>query len=182
MPSAVLYCAVLVVNARNWVYLITVAYKISRRLALLAPAPLPARLSGVALTFVGMFLGLWQTVGYAVIDTMFDIVLYKAICCVLKQSGLAALVVWWLWKSFLGELRIGARAWQLLKLVFKEARMLVLAPQALLLQQAALVSCKHTTCRGGLQLHSCVLALYVSAPAQLMLGKVTAVPASLDSG
>ena len=37
---------VLVVNVRNWLYLVTVAYKISRRIALLAPAPFRARLSG----------------------------------------------------------------------------------------------------------------------------------------
>lgn len=138
-PALFLPHAVIMVNARNWLYLITVCYKIGRRLSLLAPAPLRARLSGAALTFVGMFLGLWQSVAYTAIDTAFDIAVFKCIYVGLSQCGLAALVAWWVWWTVLGKLRIGNKAWQVTKLAFKEARMLVLAPQALLVQNQVLV-------------------------------------------
>jgi hypothetical protein len=132
--------AVLVTTARNWLYLVTVGYKISRRLALLAPAPLPARLSGAALTFVGVFLGLWQSVAYTAMDALFDIVLCKAAVLALSQCSLIAVVAWQLWAVFMLEIRTGTKAWQLSKLAFKEARLLVMAPHALLVNNQALVS------------------------------------------
>lgn len=130
----------LVVTARNWLFLITVAYKISRRLALLAPAPWAARLSGAALTFLGMFLGLLQSESYALLDTAFDIVLYKAICFALSHCSLAAVVAWEAYAAFVGDVRVGNRVWQLAKRVFRDVRMAVLAPQALLVNNQVLVS------------------------------------------
>lgn len=130
----------LVINVRNLLYLITVGYKISRRLALLAPAPLPVRLSGVALTLLGMFLGLWQSTFYTAVDAAFELLLGKAIVLGLSQCSLAAVVAWQLWAVFGLQLRTGCKAWQLAKMTFREARLLVLAPQALLVNNQALVS------------------------------------------
>lgn len=131
--------AVLVITARNWLYLVTVGYKISRRLALLAPAPLPARLSGAALTFVGVFLGLWQSVAYTAMDAAFEIVLSKAAVFGLSQCSLVAVVLWQLWSAFV-QFRTSTKAWQLGRLAIKEARLLVMAPHALLANNQALVS------------------------------------------
>jgi hypothetical protein len=142
VAAALLPPAVLVTVARNWLYLITVAYKISRRLALLAPAPLPARLSGAALTFIGMFLGLWQSLSYTAIDAAFYVVLYKLVCFTLPQSSLAAVLAWraWVFVPNYAVFRFAKEAWHRGKTAFKEARLLVLAPQVLLVNNQALVS------------------------------------------
>lgn len=129
----------LVINVRNVLYLLTVSYKISRRLALLAPAPLPVRLSGVALTFLGVFLGLWQAVLYTAVDAAFDMVVAKGIVLGLSQCSLVAVVAWQLWIVGLLSFRAGSKAWTLAKMAFREARLLVLAPQALLVNNQALV-------------------------------------------
>lgn len=136
--------AVLVITARNWLYLITVTYKISRRLALLRPAPLPARLSGAALTFVGVFLGLWQSVAYTAMDAAFEIVLCKAIVFGLSQCSLVAVIAWKVWAGF-GQCRTASNVWHLSKLAFREARLLVMAPHALLVNNQALVSASFRT-------------------------------------
>lgn len=138
-PLLLLGHAVLVITARNWLYLVTVGYKISRRLALLAPAPLPARLSGAVLTFVGVFLGLWQSVAYTAFDAAFEIVLSKAAVFGLSQCSLVAVVLWQLWSAFV-QFRTSTKAWQLGRLAIKEARLLVMAPHALLANNQALVS------------------------------------------
>lgn len=158
--AALLRPTVLVTVARNWLYLITVAYKIGRRLALLAPAPLPARLSGAALTFVGMFLGLWQSLTYTAIDAAFYVVLYKLVCSALPQSSLAAVLAWWAWVFVpnYAVFRFAKEAWHRGKTAFKEARLLVLAPQVLLVNNQALVSlygrriaCARRLCTFGCQ-------------------------------
>lgn len=75
LPS--LLRAVLLVCLRNWVYLVCVAYKVARRLALLAFHGPLERLNGTLLTFVGMLLGLWQSLGTAALDLALDVVLIK---------------------------------------------------------------------------------------------------------
>lgn len=70
-PAALLVCF------RNWMYLVCVCYKVARRLALLAfHGPLD-RLNGTLLTFLGMFLGLWQSMGYSVLDMAIEVALVK---------------------------------------------------------------------------------------------------------
>jgi hypothetical protein len=69
--------AALLACLRNWVYLVCVAYKVARRLALLAFHGPLERLSGTLLTFLGMLLGLWQSLGYAALDMALDVALLK---------------------------------------------------------------------------------------------------------
>jgi hypothetical protein len=160
----------LVINVRNLLYLITVGYKISRRLALLAPAPLPVRLSGAALTLLGMFLGLWQSTFYTAVDAAFEMLLGKAIVLGLSQCSLAAVVAWQLWAVFGLQLRTGCKAWQLAKMTFREARLVVLAPQALLVNNQALVSAGVLS-RGAQQVvhYCCVAGLHVASCGQQQL-------------
>jgi hypothetical protein len=74
---ALLLRAALLVCLRNWVYLVCVAYKVARRLAPLAFHGPLERLSGTLLTFLGMWLGLWQSLGYAALDLAVDVALVK---------------------------------------------------------------------------------------------------------
>eukprot|EP00878_Enallax_costatus_P019363 GHUV01020426.1.p1 GENE.GHUV01020426.1~~GHUV01020426.1.p1 ORF type:complete len:508 (+),score=138.22 GHUV01020426.1:294-1817(+) len=71
------YTIVLLAVFRSWLYLLCVAYKVSRRLGLLAFHNFWDRLTGTLLTFLGMFLGLWQNMGYAVLDLAIDVLLMK---------------------------------------------------------------------------------------------------------
>lgn len=122
---------------RNWLYLITVAYKIQRRLAIVAQAPLPARLSGTALTLLGMFLGLWQSLLYTSLDLAIDVALAKSAFIVADSSLLLATALWHVSLSCgLLELRLATKLWKLGKLLWQEGRTLVLTPHALLRQAA----------------------------------------------
>lgn len=77
LPFLLYPSAVLLAVFRSWLYLLCVAYKVSRRLGLLAFHNFWDRLTGTLLTFLGMFLGLWQNMGYAVLDLAIDVLLMK---------------------------------------------------------------------------------------------------------
>lgn len=73
----VLLPAVCLAVFRNWMYLICVAYKVSRRLGLLGVHNFWDRLTGWALTFVGMLMAIWQNLGHAVAELAIDVLLMK---------------------------------------------------------------------------------------------------------
>lgn len=72
-------------------------------------------------------------------DAAFEIVLSKAAVFGLSQCSLVAVVLWQLWSAFV-QFRTSTKAWQLGRLAIKEARLLVMAPHALLANNQALVS------------------------------------------
>lgn len=129
----------LVVAARNWLFLITVAYKISRRLALLAPVPLPARLPGILLTFVGMVLGLWQSQVYAMLDVALRAIVGKCIYVVLTQCNLLGILAADLLSKCAVVYCLACMSWEAGRQVLRDARMFVMAPQAFLVNNNMLV-------------------------------------------
>lgn len=62
---------------RNWLYLVCIAYKVSRHLGLLALHGAWDRLTGTLLTLLGAVMRLWKDMGYAILDLTLDVLLIK---------------------------------------------------------------------------------------------------------
>lgn len=79
---------------RNWLYHVSVLYKVAVRLSRLGFAGPMDQLTGVALTVLGVVIGLWQTIGFAVLDLCIDALLVKAAMSGLGRSATAAWLLW----------------------------------------------------------------------------------------
>jgi hypothetical protein len=131
-----------------------VAYKIRRRLLIVAAAPLPDRLSGTALTLLGMFLGLWQSLLYTGLDLAIDVALAKGMWWALARSRPLATPFWRISVRWgLLHARVGTKAARLAQTLWREARTLVMAPQALLRHAIEVRCCVPESCRAHALAH-----------------------------
>eukprot|EP00879_Flechtneria_rotunda_P000417 GHRR01000511.1.p1 GENE.GHRR01000511.1~~GHRR01000511.1.p1 ORF type:complete len:876 (+),score=322.05 GHRR01000511.1:263-2890(+) len=131
-----LYLAVLLVSLRNYLYLLSVTYKISRRFGELAFQDFWGQVNGVLLTLLGVFVGLWQNFGYAVLDLALDVCLLKLVAWGIRQFPGAGAASWSLlyeWGMF--EATVLYRCYKLAKCLLKGIRQLVMNPDEFLLQQ-----------------------------------------------
>eukprot|EP00775_Hariotina_reticulata_P005681 gene5681-5919_t len=127
---------ILLVVLRNWLYHVSVLYKVAVRLSRLGFARPMDQLTGVALTVLGVVIGLWQTVGFAVLDLCIDALLVKAAICGLGRSATAAWLLWQVTIPWCGlEARLGSKAYSLARQSWTDIKNLVLNPQVLLNQQ-----------------------------------------------
>jgi hypothetical protein len=79
---------------RNWLYHVSVLYKVAVRLSRLGFLAPVDQLAGVALTVLGVVIGLWQTIGFAVLDLCIDTLLVKAAMFGVVRSATAAWLLW----------------------------------------------------------------------------------------